>query len=613
MTVHHCRTAGPRRVLRVRLAGACAASVLVLLGSVACADGPETAGSAARDFAAGFADDDVDRAAAQTDAPDDARAGLAAAWDGLQAESMTASIGAVRTEGATARAEYTYEWTLPQGRVWRYTGTLPLVRTQGDWAVRWTPAAVNPGLGGDQTMSLRTIAAPRAPVIGHDGAPVLEPGISVQVLVSATEAGRALGATASALERLLKPADPSVSAQSIAEQASSLDGNYAITRLTSDEADALRPQLEALPGVALSEQPDLIPTDPLLANDVVGNLESVVRDDVYGTPGWRVVSVNRDGAVVDVLTETAPVPAPAVRVGLDKSVQIAAQTAVGITDKPAVLVAIQPSTGQILAVAQNDAADAKGPIALQGLYPPGSTFKIVTAGAAIEEGLATPQTMLACPGEVTIGTRTIPNYAHFALGTVPMRTAFAASCNTTFAELASRMQADALPDAAAMYGIGVNYGIDGITTLTGRIQPAADIVQRSEDGFGQGRDLVTPFGMALAAATVAHGSTPVPQLISGHPTTVEDAGEPITPEMVDGLRLMMRQVVTSGTGSRIADQGEVYGKTGEAEYEGGSHAWFAGYRGDIAFASLIVGGGSSDNAVAVVREMFLGLPDGYMA
>lgn len=590
-----------------------AALVLVLLGTAACTSGPETAGSAARDFASDFAGRHLDEAAGQTDAPADARAQLESAWSGLQAESMTASIGTVRTDGAVATADYAYEWHLSEGWVWKYTGTLSLARTAGDWQVRWGPSAVHPGLGGDQTMSLRTIAAPRAPVIGNDGAPVLVPGISVQVLVNATEAGHALGSTATALEHLLAEADPTVTAQSIAEYASSLSGNYAVTRLTEEQADALRPQLEDLPGVVLSEQPDLIPSDPLLANNVVDNLESVVRDDVYGTPGWRVVSVNRDGAQVDVLTESAPVPAPAVRVGIDSRVQLAAQKAVGITDKEAVLVAIRPSTGQILAVAQNDAADAEGPIALQGLYPPGSTFKIVTAGAAIAEGLATPQTPVPCPGEVTIGTRSIPNYAGFALGTVPMRTAFAASCNTSFATLASRMQTDSLPDASARFGIGVDYAVDGITTMTGSVEPARDIVQRSEDGFGQGRDLVTPFGMAMAAATVAHGSTPVPQLIDGHPTEVDGAGPPPSPEMVDGLRVMMRQVVTSGTGARIADQGEVYGKTGEAEYEGGSHAWFAGYRGDLAFASLIVGGGSSDNAVAVVREMLLGLPDGYMA
>lgn len=585
---------------------------LLVAGLSACA-GPDTAGSTARSFVDDFADRDFDAAAGQTDAPDAARARLDSVWTGLQAESMKASIGSVRSEGDTAQADYTYEWHLPKGRVWRYDGTLSLVRTSGEWSVRWGPAAVHPRLADDQSVALRSTDAPRAPVIGHDGAQVLKPGISVQVLVAASKAGSSLSSTATALTRILAEAAPHLSAQAIAEKASSLDGNYAVTRLTSEQADALRPQLENLPGVILSEQPDLIPTDPLLASDVVGNIETVVRDQVHGTPGWSVVTMNRDGVDVGRLTETPPVPAPAVRVSIDRPIQLAAQTAVGITDKEAVLVAIQPSTGQILAIAQNDAADKQGPIAMQGLYPPGSTFKMITAGAAIEEGLASPGTMLACPGEVTIGTRTIPNYAGFALGTVPMSTAFARSCNTTFAELASRMHANSLPDAAEQYGISVDYDITGITALTGSIEPADDRVQRAEDGFGQGRDLVTPFGMALAAATVAHGETPVPELISGRPTHVDGADTPISPAMVDGLRRMMRQVVTAGTGSRIADQGEVYGKTGEAEFEGGSHAWFAGYRGDVAFASLIVDGGSSDNAVAIAREMFKALPDGYMA
>jgi cell division protein FtsI/penicillin-binding protein 2 len=81
--------------------------------------------------------------------------------------------------------------------------------------------------------------------------------------------------------------------------------------------------------------------------------------------------------------------------------------------------------------------------------------------------------------------------------------------------------------------------------------------------------------------------------------------------VIDGLRAMMRTVVTGGTAERIADQGEVYGKTGEAEVEGGSHSWFVGYRGDIAFATLLVRGGSSDHAVAVTRDMFAALPAGY--
>ena len=76
---------------------------------------------------------------------------------------------------------------------------------------------------------------------------------------------------------------------------------------------------------------------------------------------------------------------------------------------------------------------------------------------------------------------------------------------------------------------------------------------------------------------------------------------------------MMRLVVTNGTAREIEGAGEVYGKTGEAEFEGGSHAWFAGYRGDLAFAALIVGGGSSAYAVRMVRSMLEELPSDFLA
>jgi cell division protein FtsI/penicillin-binding protein 2 len=276
-------------------------------------------------------------------------------------------------------------------------------------------------------------------------------------------------------------------------------------------------------------------------------------------------------------------------------------------------VVIKPSTGEILAVAQNAAADGEGPLATTGLYPPGSTFKIITAGAAIDRDMATPNTLLACPGTMDIGHRTVPNYGGFDLGTVPMSRAFASSCNTTFAELASRMPPRGLTMAAAQYGIGPDYQIEGINTVSGSVPPTVNLAERTEDGFGQGKVLVSPFGMAMAAATVAAGKTPVPQLIEGRPAVVTGDRTPITPKMLDGLRPMMRLVVTNGTAKDLQSSGEIRGKTGEAEFEGGSHSWFAGYRGDMAFAALIVGGGSSEYAVRMLKGMFDQLPPDYLA
>ena len=134
---------------------------------------------------------------------------------------------------------------------------------------------------------------------------------------------------------------------------------------------------------------------------------------------------------------------------------------------------------------------------------------------------------------------------------------------------------------------------------------------RSEDGFGQGKVLASPLGMAIVAATAASGHRIVPQLINGRDTEVVGPEVELDGAVYERLRPMMRAVVAEGTATAIADQGEVYGKTGEAEVAGGSHAWFAGYRDDIAFATLVVMGGGSEAAVRVTREFLAGIPDGY--
>ncbi|PRC51714.1 penicillin-binding protein, partial [Mycobacterium sp. ITM-2017-0098] len=86
--------------------------------------------------------------------------------------------------------------------------------------------------------------------------------------------------------------------------------------------------------------------------------------------------------------------------------------------------------------AQNAPADAQGPIALTGLYPPGSTFKTVTVSAALQAGQVTPDSRRCCPGTENIEGRQIPNDDNFELGDVPLHTAFARSCNTTMGRLA---------------------------------------------------------------------------------------------------------------------------------------------------------------------------------
>ena len=570
-------------------------------------DGPEPAAQA---FLAAFEANDIAAAAADTDKPDAAATALTEAWTNLQAEALDAETTSVQVQGDTATVGYTYTWQLPKDRVWTYDGQLNMGRSEGEWVVRWTASDIHPKLGDTQTMSLRSTAAPRARVNERSGTDVLVPGVVHRIKFDAANANNVV-ASATALSTLLTPFDASITAQSIVESATSVDGDYPVVLLRDSDYQPISAALTELPGVTASDESDLVSTDPTFAPDLVGQVKKAVIDEVDGKAGWSVVTTNRNGVDIDVLTDTPPEPSPSFSISLDRNIQVAAQRAVNARTEQAMTVVIQPSTGAILAVAQNPAADRDGPVASAGLYPPGSTFKIITAGAAISSGLATPGSTVPCPGRIVIGERSVPNYNEFALGDVTMSTAFTRSCNTSFAKLASEMAPDALTVAASQFGVGPDYDVVGLPTDSGSVPPADELVQRTEDGFGQGRVVVSTFGMALAAATVAHGSTPVPNLLVGRDTVIDGDHPPIEPAMVDGLRGMMRSVVTSGTAERIADQGEVYGKTGEAEVDGGSHSWFVGYRGDIAFATLVVRGGSSDNAVAVTREMFEQLPPGY--
>jgi cell division protein FtsI/penicillin-binding protein 2 len=590
------------------------AAVIATVGNLtACTPKPQGPEQTADKFFAALATGDTAAAAELSDRPADARQALNDAWVGLQATGFEAQVLSAKYAEDTGSVTYRYTWHLPKDRTWTYDGQLNMIRDEGRWEVRWSATGLHPKLGENQTFALRADPPRRASVNERGGTDVLVPGYLYNVSLDAQAAGTALMPTARAVVDALRPFDNTLDPQRLAEQASSSkEPTYLITLRQSDH-DPVAAAIGHLPGVVITAQPELLPTDETFAPAIVNEVKKAVVDELNGQPGWRVVSVNQNGVDVDVLNEVPGQPAPSVTISLDRAVQDAAQNAVNITGKQAMIVAIKPSTGEILAIAQNYAADLQGPLATTGLFPPGSTFKMITADAAIERDMAGPNTMLPCPGTMDIGHRTVPNYGGFDLGTVPMSRAFASSCNTTFADLASRMPPRGLTKAAAKYGIGADYEIEGLPTVTGSVPPTVNLAERTEDGFGQGKVVVSPFGMALAAATVAAGKTPVPQLILGRETAVHGEQQPLSPKILDALRSMMRLVVTNGTAKDLLGAGDVRGKTGEAEFAGGSHSWFAGYRGDMAFAALIVGGGSSEYAVRMLKGMFDSLPHDYLA
>ena len=589
-------------------------TVIIVVGALgACTPKPNGPEPVAQAFLAALARKNTGATANLSDRPTDARSALNAAWAGLQATKLDTTMLGSKFVEDTGSITYRYTWHLPKNRTWTYDGLLNMVRDEGRWEVRWSATGLHPNLGDRQTFALRADPPRRASVNERGGTDVLVPGYLYHYTLDAKAAAGQLFPTANAVVDALREFDDTLDPQRLAEEASSSPTPLDLITLRQSDHDRIAPAISNLPGLVITPQAELLPTDDGFAPEIISQVRKAVIDQLDGEAGWRIVSVNQNGADVDVLNEVAPAPSPSVTISLDRAVQDAAQGAVNTVGRKAMIVAIKPSTGEILAVAQNAAANEDGPAATTGLYPPGSTFKIITAGAAIDRDMATPSTLLPCPGTIDIGQRTIPNYGGFDLGTVPMSRAFANSCNTTFAELASRMPPKGLTTAAAQYGIGNDYVVDGLTTVTGSVPPTVNLTERTEDGFGQGKVLVSPFGMALAAATVAAGKTPLPQLIEGHPTAVTGDATPISDKMLDGLRPMMQLVVTNGTAKDLNGSGDVRGKTGEAEFNGGSHAWFAGYRGDMAFAALIVGGGSSEYAVRMCKEMLAALPPDYLA
>ena len=233
-----------------------------------------------------------------------------------------------------------------------------------------------------------------------------------------------------------------------------------------------------------------------------------------------MVSVNQNGVDVEIFNEVRR-PGASVTISLDRAVQNAAQDAVNRVGRKAMIVAIKPSTGEILRRRAERRRRRRRADRHQGLYPPGSTFKIVTAGAAMDREMATPTPCSAAPA-IDIGHRTDSQLRRLRSRHGADVAAFANSCNTTFAELAGRMPPRGLTTAAARdTASGPTIASTGVPTVTGSVPPTVDLAERTEDGFGQGKVLASPFGMAMDAATVAAGRTPVLQLIEGGETTVD--------------------------------------------------------------------------------------------
>lgn len=574
----------------------------------------------------------------------------------LAPDTLTITPGPIsRTSADTATTTVTFSWVLPHAGTWTYPATWTWRNTGGGgWLLDWSPTVIHPKLGERQTIATKISSAPQGAMVDRNNQQLVTP-VRVYSVVLLPGQVPDVAATAAALAPLLAPFDPGITADGIVAGAAEATAEataasspaaspaasspaasspsasspaaptrsgsatvavdpasiqYTVINLREDDYKKVKQQLDAIPGLSFpSEVRNLGPTKDF-AKALLAEVNQATAERITGTDGWKVITVDSTGGALESLQDVPAVPGQRVVLTLDSVIQQAAEASLTKFGQPAVLLAMQASTGEILAVAQNAAANAQGMPALTGQYPPGSTFKVVTATAALERDLIAPGREVDCPGSTVIEGREIHNAHNFALGTVDSTLAFARSCNTTFANLASQMPADALTTAAKDYGIGLDFVVDGITTLTGKVPNAASGVQRAENGFGQGTTLITPFSAVLLAATAANGTMPTPVLIRGT-TTTSDAPAPARAAPIQqAIQQYMAAVVDEGTGTGLQGFGDVHAKTGTAEFTADdgtihAHAWTVGYRGDLAFAALIVGGEDSAFTNQVV-EAFLG-------
>jgi penicillin-binding protein 2 len=366
--------------------------------------------------------------------------------------------------------------------------------------------------------------------------------------------------------------------------------------------------------------------------DLVGQtgLERLHDEHLRGRDGGEQVEVDAHGRLIRVLDRLEPVPGAHMWTTLDRRIQQAAEDALGA--HAGAIVVMDPRNGDVLALVSHPAfpverfsrpldretwlelmQDPTRPLlnrAVQGLYPPGSLFKVVVAAAALQDQVITPFDRLSCPEEWTFGGRPYHNWEDRDRGRLTLHEALQFSCNTFFYQLGLKVGPERLMRMAAEFGFGrvTDSGLTGERpglvpspawkrqTLKDRWRPG-DTVSLS---IGQGLITVTPIQVARFMAAVANGGTLwKPRLVDRVATADgrlirEEAPEiqgrvELAPVIFDFLHEALGAAVSDGTGKQARVPGvTIGGKTGTAQtHEFRSeaerkrrdqdHAWFAGF------------------------------------
>jgi cell division protein FtsI/penicillin-binding protein 2 len=563
----------------------------------------------------------------------DAAAELTSLSGELAGRPPELTVAEVVDSDGLAVADVQVDWPLPGGATWHYGTVVRLQDTDGGWRVIWAPEVVHPDLApGDELLLSREPAA-RGEIVDGSGKtimgmrPVKDIGIwpsrvsdadalVADLRVAFDTLGIDLDETLAALPDRIEEAQaddlrvPVVTLRADDyEQVSGLLGGREEILVEDDEwyLAPSRTFARALIGTVGDVTAEIMEEDPGVYEEGdpagLGGLSRRYDERLRGIPGQRVVAGDEELELTSIPAE----PGSDLPLTLDIATQRAAEAALSADSRPAALVAVRISDGAVLAVA-NTEGKAANPVntALTGAVPPGSVFKAVSAYRLLDTGEVSLDEPVGCPAEYEAGGFPVTNAFGGDRGRIPFRRAVAISCNTAFAALAPRLGGDGLATAAAALGIGGDWDL-GTDTFTGSVATGGSAFDQAQAAFGQGETLVSPAAMAAATAALARGAWLPPTLVVDPEAAAPDP-TPLNESAAADVRSALRAVVTGGTASALADTpgGDVFGKTGSAEAgEDVTHAWFAGWQGDLAFAIFIESGESGSGGAVPLADDFL--------
>ncbi len=541
----------------------------------------------------------------------------------------------LRSDATSGTATYHARVDLAGFGPFSWNDTLPLVRVRrgahSDWRVEWKPADLYPGLAPGEHLSLVVTWPPRAPIVAADGTMLAG---SQPIVTIGLEPDRILKSLPQIKQKLASLIGTDPASIDTALHAPGVQPNYFVPIATVPDdtryTTVLRPQLAPIPGVFFHKTQGVLSVSGLLSSQLVGSVGDITAERLHqlgppyrvgdqvglsglqasyetrlaGRPTATVAIVGGPGPAKTLAGFPGRAPVP-VHITIDPHLQQAAEAALAGETLPAGLVALDTATGQIrAAVSKPDTGFNR---ALDGAYPPGSTFKVVTSTALLEAG-RTGTTPAPCPPTITVDGRVFKNFEGEAAGAIDLAHAFAISCNNAFIGLADQLPPDALGHAAAAYGFNARWSLP-VPSFGGSYPKPKDGAERAASAIGQGRVLASPVQMASVAAAVASGHWRDPVLTTD-PAPPAVSAAPLDAGVVATLRSFMAGVVApGGTAAGAGLPPGVFAKTGTAEFGPANppqtHAWFIGYRGSIAFAVIVEGGGVGGRVAAPLAAKFL--------